>query len=109
MVEMQEIYRLRDKIVKLFQPDKIILFGSYAYGAPTPDSDVDLLVVLPFDGKNPEKATEIWMATRPGFSLDLLVRKPAELRHRLTIGDPFIQEIFEKGVLLYETDHVGMD
>ena len=52
MVNEQTIQDLCNRIVQDFQPDRIILFGSYAYGNPTPDSDVDILVVLPFEGKN---------------------------------------------------------
>jgi uncharacterized protein len=98
-------YKIRafcNKIVELFQPQKIILFGSYAYGTPTPDSDIDLLIIIPFFGKNPEKATEIWSATKPDFAVDLLVRKPDEVQNRLRMGDPFFREITTKGVMLYE-------
>ncbi|MCI0519659.1 MAG: nucleotidyltransferase domain-containing protein [Chloroflexi bacterium] len=102
MVEISTIRVLSQQIAALFKPEKIVLFGSYAYGAPSADSDVDLLVVLPFEGRNPEKATEIWMATRPKYPVDLLVRKPAEIQARLAMGDPFIAEILAKGIILYE-------
>jgi len=102
MIEAQKIYELRDKIVQQFRPQKVILFGSYAYGTPTEDSDVDLLVILPFEGRNPEKATEIWMATKPRFPLDLMVRKPTEYKERLAMGDYFLREIDKKGKVLYE-------
>jgi predicted nucleotidyltransferase len=91
------------QVARQFNPQKIILFGSYAYGKPTEDSDVDILVVLPFKGRNPEKATEIWMATKPRFPSDIMVRKPAELKKRLKMGDFFLREITEKGKVLYET------
>ncbi|MGC2692443.1 MAG: nucleotidyltransferase domain-containing protein, partial [Desulfobaccales bacterium] len=65
MVEDQTIQELCDRIVREFQPERIILFGSYAYGNPTPDSDVDLLVVLPFEGKNLLKSLEILNLTNP--------------------------------------------
>jgi len=90
------------QIAKQFNPEKIILFGSYAYGKPTEDSDVDILVIMPFKGRNPEKATEIWMATKPKFPIDIMVRKPAELKKRLKMGDFFLREITEKGKVLYE-------
>jgi predicted nucleotidyltransferase len=91
-----------NQIVKKFRPNKIILFGSYAYGQPTEDSDVDLLVIMSFKGRNPEKATEIWMATKPKFPIDIMVRKPEEIQKRLTMGDFFLREITEKGKVLYE-------
>ncbi len=102
MIARREIEALARRIAEQFQPQKIILFGSYASGNPTPDSDVDLLVVMDFDGRNPHKATEIWLATRPRFPVDLMVRKPAELHARLERGDVFWREIMEKGQVLYE-------
>jgi uncharacterized protein len=90
------------QIARQFNPHKIILFGSYAYGVPTEDSDVDILVIMPFEGRNPEKATEIWMATKPKFPIDIMVRKPAEIKKRLQMGDFFLREITEKGKVLYE-------
>lgn len=102
MVEREQINTFCDQIVKEFQPEKIILFGSYAYGEPTADSDVDVLVVLPFVGKNPEKATEIWMVAKPDFPIDILVRRPEEIETRLAMGDNFIREIMDDGVVLYE-------
>ncbi len=90
------------QIARQFNPHKIILFGSYAYGVPTEDSDVDILVIMPFEGRNPQKATEIWMATKPKFPIDIMVRKPAEIKKRLRMGDFFLREITEKGKVLYE-------
>lgn len=90
------------QIARRFNPQKIILFGSYAYGIPSEDSDVDILVIMPFQGRNPEKATEIWMATKPKFPTDIMVRKPAEIKKRLRQGDFFLREITERGKILYE-------
>ena len=73
------IRKYADQIARQFHPNKIILFGSYAYGKPSEDSDVDLLVIMSFKGRNPEKATEIWMATRTKFPIDIMVRKPEEI------------------------------
>jgi predicted nucleotidyltransferase len=102
MVELKEIQALSDRIAEEFDPERIILFGSYAYGTPTPDSDVDLLVVLPFEGKPWRVASEIRGRTKPCFPLDLLVRSPEQLRHRLKIKDSFMGEIMQKGKVLYE-------
>ncbi len=93
------------QIARQFNPQKIILFGSYAYGKPTEDSDVDILIIMAFNGRNPEKATEIWMATRPKFPIDIMVRKPAELKKRLKMGDFFLRDVVEKGKVLYEAAH----
>ena len=85
-----------------FNPSKIILFGSYAHGKPTEDSDVDMLVVMKFKGRGARKASEILVATDPRFPIDLLVRTPAQIRTRLKLGDFFIREITQKGKVLYE-------
>lgn len=99
------IRKFARQVARQFNPNKIILFGSYAYGQPTEDSDVDILVIMSFKGRNPEKATEIWMATKPEFPIDIMVRKPTELKQRLKMGDFFLREITEKGKVLYEAAH----
>lgn len=97
----QKIKRVCAQIARLFQPERIVLFGSYAYGRPTPDSDVDLLVVMPFVGKGFRMASEIRSRIDADFPLDLVVRTPAELRRRLARGDFFLREATEKGELIY--------
>ncbi|HUI87333.1 MAG TPA: nucleotidyltransferase domain-containing protein [Anaerolineales bacterium] len=67
------------QVAKQFKPHKIILFGSYAYGRPTKDSDVDMLVIMPFRERGEQKAVEILMATDPSFPMDLLVRTPKQI------------------------------
>jgi len=101
-ISSRSILAFARQIAKQFNPHKIILFGSYAYGVPTEDSDVDILVIMPFEGRNPQKATEIWMATKSKFPIDIMVRKPAEIKKRLRMGDFFLREITEKGKVLYE-------
>ena len=109
MVNKKKIQAFINEVGRKFKPEKILLFGSYAYGKPSHDSDIDILIILPFEGKNPEKATEIWLATRPDFPVDVMVRKPEEIRQRLELGDPFIHEIIKNGVPLYESDNQRMD
>ena len=104
MVAMKDIRNLSRRIARQFRPRRIVLFGSYAEGQAGPDSDVDLLVVLPHKGDAVEKSVEIRLATRPPFPLDLLVRTPQEIRRRRAMGDTFMRDIVEKGKVLYETD-----
>ncbi len=61
---------------------------------------------MSFKGRNPEKATEIWMETRPKFPIDIMVRKPEEMKKPLAMGDFFLREITEKGEILYEASNV---
>ena len=102
MVSMYEIYGVARQIARQFSPERIILFGSYAYGAPRPDSDVDFLVLLPFEGKSFRKSLDILNAVNPGFSVDVIARRPDEARRRYDFGDPLIREAFDKGKVLYE-------
>lgn len=102
MVDEESIRELCGRIVQEFQPEKIILFGSYGYGNPTPDSDVDLLVVLPFEGKNFWKSLEILNRTNPCFPIDLLARRPEDTDRRYREGDPLSREALNHGKVLYE-------
>lgn len=99
MVAMKDIQELGLRIAREFEPKRIVLFGSYAAGAPGPDSDVDLLVILPHTGKAVEKSVEIRLKVRPHFPLDILVRTPEKVRERLAMGDSFMQDIPENGDL----------
>jgi len=102
MVDERCIAKLSERIVREFQPERIILFGSYAYGQPRPDSDVDLLVVLPFEGKAFRKSVEILNRISPEFSVDLLARRPEDTARRYAEGDPLIREALDHGKVLYE-------
>jgi len=102
-IKRQEIRRVSAQIARLFKPERIILFGSYAHGHPTTDSDVDLLVVMPFKGKGFRKASEIRSRIDANFPLDLIVRTPEEVNRRLAAGDFFLREATENGELLYAT------
>ncbi|MEL6777668.1 MAG: nucleotidyltransferase domain-containing protein [Cyanobacteria bacterium J06597_16] len=104
MISSQTIKDFCGEVIEKFQPEKIILFGSYAYGEPNLNSDIDLLVVLPFEGHPVTKAIEIRHAIDYHFALDLLVRSPQQLQKRLEMGDFFIREILQKGRVLYEAD-----
>ncbi len=103
MVSMEQIKALSREIGREFHPERVVLFGSYAYGTATKDSDVDLLVVMPHKGKGWRLAGKIRGYIRPKFPLDLLVRSPEQIRQRLTLGDCFLKEIAEKGKVLYES------
>ncbi len=108
MVNRRDIQRVCNRIVREFQPLRVILFGSYAYGRPTPDSDVDLLVVMPFQGRSTEQAVKISSRLDHRFPIDVLVRSPEEVKQRLAWNDFFIREITEKGKVLYESGDAGV-
>ena len=105
MITLRQIEDVSGRITAEFEPERILLFGSYAWGAPSPDSDVDLLVILPFEGKAVAKSVEMRLKIRPPFPVDLLVRTPEKIRERLALGDPYIRSILEKGKILYEANY----
>jgi predicted nucleotidyltransferase len=92
-------------IAREFPAEKIVLFGSRAYGVPTADSDVDLLVILPFFGRDTAKAIQIRSRFQAPFPLDLLVRKPRFIEARLRERDMFIEWIMTRGITMYEGQH----
>lgn len=96
------VAEVAQQIAARFQPERIILFGSHAYGQPHPGSDVDMLVVMETPLKEAEQATRICQRIDYHFGLDLIVRTPATLRRRLALGDSFLREIIDQGIVLYE-------
>ena len=99
-VPMSVIRWFARHVAELFQPYKIILFGSHAYGTPHADSDVDILVIMPARNQI-DQACRIDDALDPPFPLDLIVRTPKNLAWRLAEGDSFLREIMAKGKVLY--------
>jgi predicted nucleotidyltransferase len=95
------------QVAERFRPDKIILFGSRAYGTPHADSDVDILVVMPARNQL-DQAARIELACDPPFPLDIIVRTPHNMKWRLAEGDSFLGEIMTKGRVLYEKNHARM-
>ena len=104
---MSVIRRYANEVAVRFQPEKIILFGSYACGKPHADSDVDILVVMSARNEM-DQAVRIDRAIDPPFPLDLIVRKPKTLAWRLKEGDSFLREILANGKVLYEKTDQGM-
>ena len=103
MVGIEQIRALSQQIAREFHPEQVVLFGSHAHGTATEDSDVDLLVIIPYKGKSWRLAGKIRGRVRPQFPVDLLVRSPEQIRRRLNLGDCFLKEVAEKGRVLYES------
>jgi predicted nucleotidyltransferase len=108
MVEARDVIRFADEIARRHKPRKIILFGSYAYGEPHIDSDVDLLVVKPYRGQSYRESSRLCEGIARSFPLDLIVRSPAELARRLAMNDWFLREVVEQGIVLYDADDKRM-
>ena len=96
------IHKIATKITGSFSPEKIILFGSYAYGTATADSDVNLLIITDTNARSAERQRMISRLFYPRpISMDIVVKTPAEIKRAQKRVDPFINEILKKGVVLY--------
>jgi predicted nucleotidyltransferase len=106
-IPMRVIRRFARDVAEKFQPDRIVLFGSYAYGTPHEDSDVDVLVIIPARNQL-DMAFKIHWAIQPPFPLDIIVRTPKEMAWRLEEGESFLTEVLSRGKVLYEKDDAGV-
>ena len=100
------IQDIAHKIVVEYKPEKIILFGSYAYGLTNEDSDIDLLIIKNTHERPIDRRVLIRrIVTDPSrrIPFEPLVLTSQELQERLRIGDQFISEILTKGKVLYES------
>jgi predicted nucleotidyltransferase len=106
-VPMAVIRRYARQVAQQFGPDKIVLFGSHAYGRPHADRDVDLLVIMPARNQHDMAVKIRWELPAP-FPMDLLVRTPANVAWRLAEAESFLTEVLTKGKVLYEKDDPGV-
>lgn len=90
------------EIAKKYRPERIYLFGSFAWGKPNKDSDVDLLIVKKTKKNFFQRNLEVRKIIDGVIPVDILVRTPREVEKRLNLGDFFYQDIVEKGKCLYE-------
>jgi predicted nucleotidyltransferase len=100
-VPMKMIRKFAREVAERFAPERILLFGSHAYGHPHAASDVDILVIMPARNQL-DQAFKIHWAIQPPFPLQLLVRTPRNIEWGLKEGDLFLTEIISKGKVLYE-------
>jgi len=104
-IDRQMIQQILERIIKGYAPDRIILFGSYAYGEPGPESDVDLLIIKETNQRPIDRWVQLKQLVRDRsrlISVSPLVYTPREVKERLAIGDPFLKEALERGKTLYE-------
>ena len=104
MISEHAIQAFAERIVAEFDPVKVVLFGSYAYGTPDNDSDVDLLVILPLEGSSLDQSVDMLKRTSPPFPVDLLARSPEDTARRYAEYDPLIRDALDRGRVLYERD-----
>jgi uncharacterized protein len=99
---IQSVMEYVEKLAEQFRPERVILFGSLAEGRATPDSDVDLMVVMPSSRNTIDLALDIRRSINRAFPLDLIVRTTSEVRQAFKKNDGFICSIFRHGKVLYE-------
>jgi len=102
---MQEkiIGEMVDRIVERFHPQMVVLFGSHAQGNAGPDSDVDLLVVMPINGSRRKIATEIFvLLSGMGIPKDIIIVTPEEVDRYRDIPGTIIRPAINHGKVLYE-------
>jgi len=102
MIAMRDIEKFSEQVGREFGAQKVILFGSYANGQPTEDSDVDILVITPHQGHSVDTSVAIRMQLRPQLPLDLIVRTQKKIQQRIAAGDDFLGSILKHGKVLYE-------
>jgi predicted nucleotidyltransferase len=101
LIPRAEIRRVVERIVRDFDPHRVYLFGSYAYGRPHRDSDIDLLIIMPAKNTINQGARIHYAADAP-FALDVIVRTPRELARGLQDEDWFLREVVERGIVCHE-------
>ena len=104
MITEAQIQAVVQRIVAGYAPDRIILFGSYAYGTPTEDSDLDLLIIKQnAEAKRAERSVAVWRhlwdASLP--AMDIIIRTPAELAKAASIADSVETTALQQGRILY--------
>ena len=102
LIPFEQIEAVAKRIAEKFPVEKILLFGSYAYGEPEEGSDVDLLVVMETDKRPIQHTLDIPRSLSPlRFSVDIIVRSEKEIQRRISQGDWMLRDAYEKGRLLY--------
>ena len=103
-----EIDSLKTLLVNRYQPEKIILFGSFAWGKPNRDSDIDLLIIKQVNKPRPYREQEVYKILVKNFAtrrmpVDIIVHTPDEIKKSESLGDPFVKEIMTRGKVIYES------
>ncbi|PIU77738.1 MAG: hypothetical protein COZ28_03235 [Candidatus Moranbacteria bacterium CG_4_10_14_3_um_filter_44_15] len=98
----KEIRQITKTVVKEYKPEKIILFGSFAYGKPKASSDIDMLIVKNTKKRKIDRIKDILFLVDSDLPFEPLVYTPKEINQRLSLGDFFIEKIISQGKILYE-------
>lgn len=105
MIKKNIIEDIKEKIIKSYSPDEIILFGSYAYGMPSEDSDLDLLIISDKEKELPRRKRGLKLLSelkKYHFSKDILIYTSDEIEEWKNVKQAFITEVLDKGIKIYE-------
>lgn len=104
----QKLREFVEKIVRLSKPEKILLFGSWAWGKPTEDSDIDILVIKQSDQSRRDRERELRAQLYPaGVAFDLLFYTPEELKEKIEQDrNLFLEDIINNGTIIYADDKI---
>jgi len=102
MIKEAEIHDVAQKIIQHYKPERIYLFGSFAWGKPTADSDVDLFIVKDTQERKFDRQLKVRRIINGSLPADILVYNKKEVQERIALGDFFIKAILKKGKLLYD-------
>ena len=102
MLVRNDIEKFSNELAREFHPRRIVLFGSHAAGKARPDSDVDLLVTMDYEGNGRRVAAKMIRRLKPRFAVDIIVRREQELAERVRNHDTFLEEALRRGQVLYE-------
>ncbi len=110
MIKEEEIQKLAEKIAKKYKPEKIILFGSFAWGKASVDSDIDLFIIKKTDKKKTERKLEVKKIINGSFPVDVLVYTPKEVEHSINKDkNLFIEDILRNGKIIYDNSKINFD
>lgn len=104
-ISISDIEQFAAAMGREFAPEKVILFGSYATGKASAESDIDLLVIMPGEVSGVRVAAEIIARLKPDLPVELIVRSSRQVRERLAMNDFFLREIVATGKELYAASH----
>lgn len=102
-----EIDKIKKLLISKYQPQKIILFGSFAWGKPGKDSDLDIFIIKKVNKPRPAREQDVYRLLMRHFSdrklpVDIIVHTPQETDERFLLGDPFIKEVINSGKVIYD-------
>lgn len=90
------------RLLKQYNPEKVILFGSYAKGSYDPFSDIDLIIIKKTRKRFLDRLKDVLMIIKPNYAIDILVYTPQEFRKMVSQGNLFLEYVLKEGKVIYE-------